>query len=87
MADHGEFAQTSAAAAAISSSAPPKVSLRKMSAIRAVSGHEPRMNNRAIADASSVVESGAASSGSSGGELTCTSRPAGPRGLEVVRSH
>lgn len=42
----GEFAHTSAAIAARSSSAPPIVSLRGMSAILAVSGHDPRLNSR-----------------------------------------
>ena len=40
--------------------------MRRISAILAVSGHEPRANSRAIADASLAVESGAGSSGVAG---------------------
>ena len=54
-ADHGEFAQTSAAAAANSSSTPPTVSLRRISEKRLASAQEPRVSIALVASRVSLV--------------------------------
>ena len=54
--DHGEFAHTSAAPAATSSSTPPTVSLRRISENRCDSDHEPRVRSRIGAGIGLILE-------------------------------